>query len=82
MPQRLSHLSPGPIIVTSWVAAAGEPPAVGCPACRTWFSVERVPSGAPLQCSRCGQRLTLNSFRIVGDWRSVARAWSEVTHGG
>jgi hypothetical protein len=76
-----------PLVVTAWRGeersrlfrrAAANHVQAGCPACRRWWEAPVSVLGTEVTCSRCGQKLKLNSFTINADWRPVARAWSRL----
>ncbi len=86
----LQNVTPGPLIVTAWLAPRidasipwwrvwrrrnGLRPAFGCLHCRVWSEVPSSALGTELPCPHCGKAVKLNPFTIEADWRPIAAAW-------
>jgi WD40 repeat protein len=71
----LENLTPGPIIVTAWIAPSDGSCAVGCPLCRRWSDIALEDLGSETECSHCQEALQLNGFVTRAEWHPLRAAW-------
>ncbi|HCU38135.1 MAG TPA: hypothetical protein DGT21_22685, partial [Armatimonadetes bacterium] len=72
---RVENVTPGPLIITAWVASGDSTPTFGCLHCRVWSEVSETDLGTERPCPNCGKTVKLNEVVIEADWRPVAAAW-------